>query len=117
MTLQRLFGIDLPIVQAPMAGVQGSALTIAVSNAGGLGFLPCAMLTPDAIGKELLAIQTGTDRPFGVGFFCHTPPVPDPGAKQRGVQRLHRTTRNSASTPTASPPGRDARPSRAKLPR
>ena len=37
--LQRL-GIDLPIVQAPMAGSQASGLAIAVSNAGGLGSLP-----------------------------------------------------------------------------
>jgi nitronate monooxygenase len=76
MTLQRLLGIDLPIIQAPMAGVQGSALALAVSNAGGLGSLPCAMLGPDAIGKELAAIKAGTDRPFNVNFFCHRPPEP-----------------------------------------
>jgi len=46
MTLQRLLGIELPIIRAPMAGVQGSALAVAVSNAGGLGSLPCAMLAP-----------------------------------------------------------------------
>ena len=51
--LNRLFGIELPIIQAPMAGSQGSALAIAVSNAGGLGSLPCAMLTPDAMRAEL----------------------------------------------------------------
>ncbi len=39
MRLTQLLGIELPIIQAPMAGVQGSALTIAVSNAGGLGSL------------------------------------------------------------------------------
>ena len=38
--LTKLLGIELPIVQAPMAGVQGSALAIAVCNAGGLGSLP-----------------------------------------------------------------------------
>ena len=47
---------ELPIIQAPMAGSQGSALAIAVSNAGGLGSLPCAMLAPDAMRDELLAI-------------------------------------------------------------
>src|SRR5947209_13063186 len=78
-TLQDLVGVDLPIVQAPMAGVQGSALAIAVSNAGGLGSLPCAMLSPDAMRKELTAIRSRTDRPFNVNFFCHTPPVPDAG--------------------------------------
>jgi nitronate monooxygenase len=78
MTLQPLFGIDLAIIQAPMAGAQGSALAIAVSNAGGLGSLPCAMLTPDAIRNELVAIKAQTDRPFNVNFFCHAPPTPDP---------------------------------------
>src|SRR5512146_919025 len=77
MTLQQVLGIDLPLVQAPMAGVQGSALAIAVSNAGGLGSLPCAMLTPDALRRELEAIRAGTDRPYNVNFFCHAPPVPD----------------------------------------
>jgi nitronate monooxygenase len=75
-TLQRLLGIELPIVQAPMAGVQGSALAIAVSNAGGLGSLPCAMLGPDAIRAELAAIKAATRRPYNVNFFCHTPPAP-----------------------------------------
>ena len=44
MGLQDLFGIELPVIQAPMAGSQGSELAIAVSNAGGLGSLPCALL-------------------------------------------------------------------------
>lgn len=34
MNLQTLLGTELPIIQAPMAGVQGSALAVAVSNAG-----------------------------------------------------------------------------------
>ncbi len=77
MTLQELFGIRLPIVQAPMAGVQGSALAIAVSSAGGLGSLPCAMLGPDELRRELAAIRAGTNAPFNVNFFCHVPPEPD----------------------------------------
>ncbi|MCE7988682.1 MAG: nitronate monooxygenase [Caldilinea sp. CFX5] len=77
MTLQQILGIELPIIQAPMAGVQGSTLAIAVSNAGGLGSLPCAMLSLDAIRAELTTIQAQTDKPFNVNFFCHTPPVPD----------------------------------------
>jgi len=59
-----------------MAGVQGSALAVAVSNAGGLGSLPCAMLGPDAIRKELTAIRAQTTKPFNVNFFCHTQPEP-----------------------------------------
>jgi nitronate monooxygenase len=75
--LNELLGTELPIVQAPMAGVQGSALAVAVSNAGGLGSLPCAMLTADAMRAELAAIRTRTTRPFNVNFFCHRPPVAD----------------------------------------
>ena len=74
MTLQTLLGIELPIIQAPMAGVQDSRLAIAVSNAGGLGSLPCAMLTPDAMRQELAHIAAHTTRPYNVNFFCHAPP-------------------------------------------
>jgi nitronate monooxygenase len=77
MTLQQLFGIELPIIQAPMAGVQASALAVAVSNAGGLGSLPCAMLGVEAMCKELAAIKAQTTKPFSVGFFCHQEPEPD----------------------------------------
>ena len=77
MTLQDLLGIELPIVQAPMAGVQGSALAVAVSNAGGLGSLPCAMLSLDTMRNELAAIKTQTGRPFNANFFCHVPPTPN----------------------------------------
>jgi len=75
--LRRLLDIELPIIQAPMAGVQGSALAIAVSNAGGLGSLPCAMLSVEALGDELTALKAGARGPFNVNFFCHTPPAPD----------------------------------------
>lgn len=77
MDVKQFLGIDLPIIQAPMAGAQGSALAIAVSNAGGLGSLPCAMLTPDAMRAELEKIAAATSRPYNVNFFCHTPPAVD----------------------------------------
>ena len=66
-----ILGVELPVVQAPMAGVQDSALAIAVSEAGGLGSLPCAMLGPEGIRSELAAIRAATARPFNVNFFCH----------------------------------------------
>jgi len=77
-TLQELLGISLPVIQAPMAGVQGSALAIAVSNAGGLGSLPSAMLGPDALRREIETIRAGTSRPYNVNFFCHVQPQPAP---------------------------------------
>lgn len=76
-TLQKLLGIELPIIQAPMAGVQASALAIAVSNAGALGSLPCAMLSLDGMREELTALARGTNRPYNVNFFSHAPPTPN----------------------------------------
>ncbi len=73
--LHALLGIELPIVQAPMAGVQASALAIAVSNAGGLGSLPCAMLGVEAMRAELAALRAQTSKPFNVNFFCHAAPT------------------------------------------
>jgi len=78
MELHRIFGVELPVIQAPMAGVQGSALAIAVCAAGGLGSLPCAMLDPTAIRREVAAIRAQTKAPFNLNFFCHRPPVVDP---------------------------------------
>ncbi len=83
MSLQALLGVDLPIVQAPMAGSQGHALAAAVSNAGALGSLPCALLGLAAMRDELSALTVATAataataRPFNVNFFCHAPPTPD----------------------------------------
>lgn len=76
-TLQQLLGLELPIIQAPMAGVQGSALAVAVCNAGALGSLPCAMLDLESIHRELCSLQTQTSRPYNVNFFCHAPPPAD----------------------------------------
>jgi nitronate monooxygenase len=83
MRITETLAIDLPIIQAPMAGVQGSALAIAVCEAGGLGSLPCAMLSCDTLRRELTAIRTHTGRPFNVNLFCHSRPVPDP-AREAG---------------------------------
>lgn len=88
MRLQQLLGSEFPLIQAPMAGVQGSALAIAVSNAGALGSLPCAMLGADAMRAELAAIRAGTQRPFNVNFFCHQAPVPDAAREQVWRARL-----------------------------
>ena len=77
MNLTTLLGTELPLIQAPLAGIQGHAMAVAVSNVGALGSLPCALLTPDALRTELTALRAGTTRPFNVNFFCHTPPAPD----------------------------------------
>lgn len=70
-------GTALPLIQAPMAGVQGHALAAAVCHAGGLGSIPAAMLSLDALRTELTHLTALTDKPYNVNFFCHTPPEPD----------------------------------------
>ena len=97
--LQKRLGISIPIIQAPMAGAQGSALAIAVSNAGGLGSLPTAMFGADAMRAELKSLRAGTNRPFNVNCFCHVPPVARWRAKRRGAADSHRTTASSRSIP------------------
>jgi nitronate monooxygenase len=76
-SIQTMLNLELPIIQAPMAGVQDSSLAIAVSNAGGLGSLPCAMLSLEALRAELEKIRAGCSKPYNVNFFCHTPPLAD----------------------------------------
>jgi nitronate monooxygenase len=74
-TFQRLFNTRLPIIQAPMAGAQDHRMAVAVCNAGGLGSLPAAMLSLDALNSELTQLCSKTDKPYNVNFFCHTPPA------------------------------------------
>lgn len=69
---------ELPVLQAPMAGAQDSALAIAVARAGGLGALPCALLDVAAMRKHLGALREAGVSRCNVNFFCHRPPEPDP---------------------------------------
>ncbi|HEX5109732.1 MAG TPA: nitronate monooxygenase [Vicinamibacterales bacterium] len=86
--LQKLFSIEIPIVQAPMAGANLAAMAIAVSEAGGLGSLPCAMLSPDRVREELEICRRATSRPINLNFFCHRPPRVDDAVDERWRQRL-----------------------------
>jgi nitronate monooxygenase len=70
-----LFGIELPIILAPMAGPGNAALAIAVSEAGGLGSLPCAQLSGTEIRTAVETIRRSTSRPINLNFFCHRPPI------------------------------------------
>ena len=105
MTLQHLIGTELPIIQAPMAGVQGSALAIAVSNAGGLGSLPCAMLSLETMQAELTAVARGTDKPYNVNFFCYTTPTPDPERETAWRRALSPYYRELGVDPASIPSG------------
>ena len=75
--LLALLGIDLPIVQAPMAGVSTPAMAAAVSNAGGLGSLGVGATDAEGARTMIRATRALTDRPFNVNLFCHAPAVAD----------------------------------------
>ena len=65
---------ELAIIQAPMAGVQNAKLAVAVCEAGGLGSLPCAMLSAELLKSELDYLSQHTDKPYNLNFFCHQTP-------------------------------------------
>lgn len=69
--LLRLLNIELPIIQAPMAGADTAELAINVSRAGGLGSLACAMLPPTQVREEYYSIKSKTNKPINLNFFCH----------------------------------------------
>jgi nitronate monooxygenase len=83
-----LFGIELPIIQAPMAGPVFSDMVIAVAEAGGLGSLPCATMDEARVRGELGIIRQRTGRPINVNFFCHTPPAVDAAREAAWRKRL-----------------------------
>lgn len=83
-----LFGIALPILQAPMAGASTPEMAIAVSEAGGLGSLPCAQYDLAGARKALEQVRAATRRPINLNFFCHTMPKPDQAEEQRWRARL-----------------------------
>ena len=102
---QKMLGLELPVIQAPMAGAQSSALAIAVCNAGGLGSLPCAMLTLEQVHAELAKIRAGTGAPYNVNFFCHAPPEPDAGREAAWRSVLAPYYAEYGVDPSAIPPG------------
>ena len=83
-----LFGIDHPILQAPMAGASSPAMAIAVSEAGGLGSIAAAMLTPDGLRSELQIVRQGTGRPCNVNFFTHVAPQVDAERDRKWREQL-----------------------------
>lgn len=101
-------GLSAPIIQAPMAGVQNHRLAAAVCQAGGLGSLPAAMLSPTDLQTQLSALCEATARPYNVNFFCHTPPAPDTSreAAWQDLLQPYGEALGLGATPPASGPGR-----------
>ena len=86
--LQRL-GFDHPIIQAPMAGGGDTPdLVAAVCNAGALGFIGGAYLTPQQIVEASRAIRAKTSRAFGINLFAPQLPAESGISAEAAVERL-----------------------------
>jgi nitronate monooxygenase len=83
-----LLQIEVPIIQAPMAGSATPALAAAVSNAGGLGSLGCGTMSRDVLAARAAELRGATNRPFNLNFFAHAAPRPDPETDARTRARV-----------------------------
>lgn len=110
MDLRELLGIELPIIQAPMAGAQNHQLAAAVCDAGGLGSVPAGMLDGPGLEAELSAIEALTDRPYSVNFFCHETPTADPARIAAWNQMLAPLLREFGVDPAGIPSGPTRQP-------
>lgn len=83
-----LLGVELPVIQAPMAGATTPDMVIAVSNAGGLGSLPSALYSETELRAALDTVRAGTSGPINVNFFTHLAPAEDPARQAAWRRRL-----------------------------
>src|SRR5215471_471734 len=102
--LLELFNIELPIVQAPVAGAMDWELAVAAAEAGALASLPCAMLNADQVREQMAKIRARTKKPVNLNFFCHTPPMLNNAREARWRERLAPYYRELAIDPAAPVP-------------
>lgn len=99
--LLRTLGVELPIIQAPMAGVSTPEMAAAVSNAGGLGSIGVGSVDADGTRRMIRAVRAKTDRPFQVNVFCHRPAAADPAREAAWCARLRPEFARYGATPPA----------------
>ena len=102
--LLELFNIELPIVQAPVAGAMDWELAAAAAEAGALGSLPCAMLNAAQVREQMAKIRAHTKKPINLNFFCHAPPVLNNAREARWRERLAPYYRELAIDPATPVP-------------
>ncbi|WP_454633408.1 NAD(P)H-dependent flavin oxidoreductase [Bradyrhizobium cenepequi] len=86
--LLELFGIEHPIVLAPMAGFATVELAAVVSNAGGLGSIGCGTMDPQLAADAMAQLRRLTSKPVNLNFFCHDPAKADAGRERAWHDRL-----------------------------
>jgi nitronate monooxygenase len=98
-TLANKLGVRFPLIQAPMANFQGSAMAIAVAEAGALGSLACASLDADSMREEITRVGPGVN----LNFFCHQTRDEDDGPWRRRLEPYYRELGLDPSAHVPSP--------------
>lgn len=99
-----LFGVALPIIQAPMANFSTTEMAIGAALAGGLGSLPCASLNADQIRAAVAAFRAAAPSPLNLNFFCHTSPPEDAAGEAAWRAKLAPYYREAGLDPAATVP-------------
>ena len=108
--LVELFEIDHPIVLAPMAGLGTVDLAAAVSNAGGLGSIGCAVMAPESVAKTVAELRRLTTKPINLNFFCHDPAKADAARERAWHEKLSSYYRELGIDRATSTPRLDLAP-------
>ncbi len=99
----RRLGARYPLIQAPMAGAGGVDLAAAVIGAGGIGSLPCALLSTEAATAQIAEVRARHSGPLNLNFFCHTiGPAPDESAWRKALAPFY--AEEGIAEPDAPPP-------------
>jgi nitronate monooxygenase len=94
-----LLRIDVPIIQAPMAGVSSPAMAAAVANAGGLGSLGVGATDAAGTRTMIATVRERTNRSFNVNVFCHQPAQPNAEIEAAWIERLRPEFQRLGATP------------------
>lgn len=87
-TIVRRIGMQLPVIQAPMAGTSTPALAAAVTNAGALGSISVGAIDAAKAAEMIAATRALTDGPFNVNVFTHQPAQADPERERAWIEAL-----------------------------
>ena len=108
--LVEVFKIEHPIVLAPMAGLGTVDLAAAVSNAGGIGSIGCAVLTSELIAKTVAELRRLTKKPINLNFFCHDAAKADAARERAWHEKLSSYYRELGIAPATAAPRLDLAP-------
>lgn len=92
-------GIELPIIQAPMAGISTPEMAAAVSNAGALGSIGIGNVNTETTRQMIVSVRSQTVRPLNVNVFCHRPAIANLARETVWLTRLEPEFARSAAKP------------------